>query len=80
MAGMTTSPEPIAIRDDAIRLGQLLKLAGVVEDGGQAREVIQGGEVLVNGEVETRRAANIPVGAVVRLGDQEMQVVRATMT
>ncbi|MBO1754187.1 RNA-binding S4 domain-containing protein [Allobranchiibius sp. CTAmp26] len=75
MAGMTTAPLQVPIRDESIRLGQLLKLAGVVEDGAQARALIQGGEVLVDGEVETRRARAVPVGAVVRLGDVEVHVV-----
>ena len=44
----------VEIRDDMIRLGQVLKLAGVVEDGAQAREAIEAGEVTVNDEVETR--------------------------
>jgi len=39
----------------AIRLDNVLKLAGIVETGGQAKRLIQAGEVRVNGEVETRR-------------------------
>ncbi|MBO1768478.1 RNA-binding S4 domain-containing protein [Allobranchiibius sp. GilTou38] len=75
MSGMTTAPLQVPIRDASIRLGQLLKLAGVVQDGAQARALIQGGEVLVDGQVETRRARAVPVGAVVRLGDVEVHVV-----
>ena len=45
----------IPIRDETIRLGQLLKLAGVVDDGAQARELIENGEVTVDGEVDRRR-------------------------
>ena len=41
--------------EEFIRLGQVLKAAGFVENGGQAKEVIQDGFVSVNGEVETRR-------------------------
>lgn len=75
MSGMTTAPLQVPIRDASIRLGQLLKLAGVVQDGAQARALIQGGEVLVDGQVETRRARAVPVGAVVRLDDVEVHVV-----
>ena len=75
MSGMTTAPLQVPIRDESIRLGQLLKLAGVVQDGAQARVLIQGGEVVVDGQVETRRARAVSVGAVVRLGDVEVQVV-----
>ena len=39
----------------SIRLGQFLKRAGLVEDGAEARDLIQSGDVSVNGEVETRR-------------------------
>lgn len=64
----------IALRDDVIRLGQLLKLAGDVEDGGHAREVIEAGEVTVNGEVETRRGRQIRSGDEVRWGDSRIRV------
>ena len=40
----------ITIRDEFIKLGQALKLAGVVEDGVQAKYEIQDGHVKVNGE------------------------------
>lgn len=71
---MTNLPLQVPIRDESIRLGQLLKLAGVVEDGGQARELIQAGEVMVDDQVETRRARAVPVGSVVQLGDERIQV------
>ena len=45
----------ITIRDEFIKLGQALKLAGVVEDGVQAKYEIQDGNVKVNGEVDQRR-------------------------
>jgi len=47
--------EEVQIRGDTIRLGQLLKLAGVVGSGGDARELLASGDVLVNGEPEERR-------------------------
>lgn len=45
----------IRIKDEFIKLGQALKLAGVVEDGVEAKYAINDGLVLVNGEVENRR-------------------------
>ncbi|MCP6570820.1 RNA-binding S4 domain-containing protein, partial [Klebsiella pneumoniae] len=63
-----TTPEPVHIRDDSIRLGQLLKLAGLVEDGVMAREVIAAGEVSVDGSPETRRGAQVRAGSIVSLG------------
>ena len=45
----------VAIRDEFIKLGQALKLAGLVGNGAEAKERIQNGEVRLNGTVETRR-------------------------
>ena len=72
---MNSSADPVHIRDETIRLGQLLKLAGLVEDGAMARELIAAGDVTVDGRVETRRGAQIPAGAVVALAGQEIEVV-----
>ena len=70
-----TSPEAVHIRDESIRLGQLLKLAGLVEDGVMAREVIAAGEVSVDGQVETRRGGQIRAGSVVGFAGQQVEVV-----
>ena len=69
-------PDEVYIKDESIRLGQLLKLAGLVEDGVVAREVIQGGQVTVDGEVDTRRGAQIRPGQLVALGGQAVVVVQ----
>ena len=50
-----SSPAPVHIRDESIRLGPLLKLAGLVEDGVMAREVIAAGQVSVDLTRSTRR-------------------------
>ena len=52
----------ITIRDEFIKLGQALKLAGVVEDGVQAKYEIQDGNVKVNGEIEIRRGKKLYPG------------------
>ena len=70
-----SSPAPVHIRDESIRLGQLLKLAGLVEDGVMAREVIAAGQVSVDGDPETRRGAQIRAGSVVEMGGQQIEVV-----
>lgn len=49
----------IRIRDDYIKLGQALKLAGLVESGVDAKVAIQGGLVKVNGRVETQRGKKL---------------------
>jgi ribosome-associated protein len=51
-----------AAPDDFIRLDQLLKLSGLAQTGGHAKIVIQNGEVLVNGEIETRRRRKLYPG------------------
>lgn len=62
---MPTSPRPVEIRDEVIRLGQLLQLAGIVDSGSDAKLVLHGGEVLVNGEPELRRGRQLRAGDVV---------------
>ena len=57
----------IEIRDDMIRLGQLLKLAGMVDDGSDVKDLLADDAVSVDGEVETRRGRQVPVGAVVEV-------------
>ena len=52
--------QEITIRDDFIKLGQAMKLAGLVGSGVEAKVLIQ--DVLVNGEVETRRGRKLVVG------------------
>jgi len=64
----------VPIRDGTIRLGQLLKLAGVVDDGGAARTLIEDGEVSVDGEVDRRRGRQVRPGSTVTLGETRIQV------
>lgn len=54
--------QTIKIKDEFIKLGQALKLAGLVDSGLEAKDVIQAGEVLVNGEVDTRRGKKLIPG------------------
>lgn len=69
----------VPIRDESIRLGQLLKLAGVVENGAVAREVIAAGAVSVDGDVETRRGAQLRPGQTVRLEAEEFGLPTAVL-
>jgi len=57
-----------------IKLDQFLKLTGAVETGGQAKLLIQGGEVRVNGELETRRGRKLIPGDVVELEGESYAV------
>lgn len=66
----------IKIRDEFIKLGQALKIAGVVEDGVEAKYAIQDGLVQVNGEVDQRRGRKVYEGDVITFEDQEIKVIR----
>jgi ribosome-associated protein len=55
-------------------LGQALKAADLVGSGGEAKVLIQSGEVLVNGDVETRRGRKLFPGDVIEVGDERLEV------
>ncbi len=61
--------EEIKITTEFIKLDQLLKFAGILETGGIAKEVIQNGEVFVNGEICTMRGKKIRPGDKISLDD-----------
>lgn len=66
--------EEIKIRDEFIKLGQALKLAGLVESGVEAKIVIQDGQVLVNGQVETQRGKKLVDGDEVTFEGQSFKI------
>ncbi|WP_226379185.1 RNA-binding S4 domain-containing protein [Pseudonocardia sp. KRD291] len=55
----------VPIDSEPIRIGQFLKLAGLAEDGGHARELLESGDVTLNGRPENRRGAQLKAGDVV---------------
>ncbi len=65
----------VAVRDEAIRLGQLMKLAGLAETGADARVLLDLGEVEVNGEPENRRGRQLHSGDIVVVGEECVRVV-----
>jgi ribosome-associated protein len=58
-----------------IRLGQLLKLANLVEDGVEAADLIKNGLVKVNGEIDDRRGRQLHHGDTVTVNNQTVKVV-----
>jgi ribosome-associated protein len=55
-------------------LGQALKAASLVGSGGEAKVLIQAGEVSVNGEIETRRGRRLEEGDVIEVGDERLEI------
>ena len=66
--------EIIKLRDEYIKLGQALKAANLVEDGVEAKLVIQDGVVKVNNEVDIRRGRKLYDGDVVSFDGQELRI------
>lgn len=67
--------ERIKITTEFIKLDSLLKFAGVVETGGEAKLAIQEGHVTVNGEVCTMRGKKLRPGDRVELGGQTALII-----
>jgi len=67
-------PRDVEIRGDMIRLGQLLKLAGIVDVGGQAGAYLAEHPVLVNGEPEQRRGRQLHPGDEIEVGEEHLRI------
>jgi ribosome-associated protein len=68
----------IPVRGGEIALGQLLQFAGIVDTGGQAKQLLLSDEVLVNDEPEARRGRKLHEGDVIEVTGQElMRIVTA---
>ena len=65
----------VTIRGHVIRLGQLLKLVGVIDSGAEVKAFLDREAVWVNGARETRRGRQLHPGDVVRVGDDELRLV-----
>ncbi|MCQ2525870.1 MAG: RNA-binding S4 domain-containing protein [Lachnospiraceae bacterium] len=65
----------VTIRDEFIKLGQALKLAGFVDTGVDAKLAVQDGYVKVNGEVETQRGKKLYDGDIAEYNGQQLKIV-----
>ncbi|MET7998535.1 RNA-binding S4 domain-containing protein [Amycolatopsis sp. NPDC005232] len=74
---MSEPVRDVPITGEPIRLGQFLKLAGLAEDGGHAKDLIENEAVTVNDEVETRRGRQLSDGDVVAVGGDRGRVTLA---
>jgi ribosome-associated protein len=66
--------QDISIRGETIRLGQLLKLAGIAQSGSEAKALLSAESVAINGERETRRGRQLHPGDTVVVGEQQLRV------
>ena len=64
----------VAIRGEMIRLGQFLKLTGVVDGGGDAKALLARESVTVNGEPESRRGRQLREGDIIEVGDGRWRI------
>ena len=64
----------IKIKDDNIKLGQILKLAGLVDNGVEAKYAIQNSLVFVKGQIDTRRGRKIVPGDIIKFKNEEIKV------
>ena len=67
-------PTDVAIRGEMIRLGQFLKLAGMIDSGAEVKGFLASQPVVVNGEREQRRGRQLHPGDVVAVGGDELRV------
>jgi ribosome-associated protein len=66
--------EDVPVEGDMIRLGQFLKLANMVDTGGEIKDLLAAGEVRVNGEVDERRGRQLHPGDIVTVGGTRLRV------
>lgn len=64
----------VQVRAEPIELAKFLKLAGSTESGGEAKQIVNDGEVAVNGEIETRKGRKLQAGDRVSYGDETFVV------
>jgi ribosome-associated protein len=64
----------VQIRDETIRLGQLLKLVGIIDSGSDAKAFLASEAVWVNEEREARRGRQLRAGDTIRVGEQQLLV------
>jgi ribosome-associated protein len=74
VALVSAAVETIVIRGEMIRLGQLLKLAGVVGVGSDVKALLASEPITVNGEPENRRGRQLHPGDIITVAGQQLEV------
>ena len=68
-------PSEIPIRGEMIRLGQLLKLAGIIDSGSEVKALLAAEPVLVNNQPEARRGRQLHPGDTIRVGAHDLRLI-----
>ncbi len=58
----SSTPRPVAVREIPIELCQFLKFGGLAGSGGEAKQAVVEGQVLLNGSVETQKRKKLVAG------------------
>ena len=69
-----TEVRDVELRGEMIRLGQLLKVAGFIDSGAEAKGLLAEGRVTVNGEAEARRGRQLHRGDVITVGEESVRL------
>ena len=76
---MNDSSKIIAeLKEECVELYKILKFEGLVDSGGMAKQIIADGQVIVNGEVETRKRKKISAGDRIEFSGQSIEVLGKT--
>ncbi len=64
----------VEIRSEPIQLYKILKFAGLAANGGAAKAAVAAGQVLVNGETETRKRRQIASGDIIEFKGEKLRI------
>ena len=65
------------LQGDFIELIKLLKAIGIAENGGHAQAIVTDGQVMLNGEIETRKRAKIRIGDIIKVFGEEYEIINS---
>lgn len=74
---MTLKTRQVEIREEPVELYKILKFEGLVSSGGEAKSIIAEGQVVLNGEVETRKRKKIVSGDIIVFGQEKLLIKKA---
>ena len=72
-----TKVREVELTKEPVELYKILKFEGLVASGGEAKSVIADGQVLLNGELETRKRKKIVAGDIIEFASEKIQVTVA---